>query len=99
MQMGAHAAANMARALARRAARAVPLPRQGLARDDRPPARPSPIGGLRLSGLVAWLAWLGVHIFFLIGFRNRLLVLFNWAWAYLTYDRGARLITGEGRDP
>ena len=46
-----------------------------------------------LSGLPAWLAWLFVHIIFLVGFRNRLLVLFQWAWAYLTFDKGARLIT------
>jgi NADH:quinone reductase (non-electrogenic) len=48
---------------------------------------------VHLSGLPAWLAWLFVHIFFLVGFRNRLLVLFQWAWAYLTFDKGARLIT------
>ena len=46
-----------------------------------------------LSGLPAWLAWLFVHIIFLVGFRNRLLVLIQWAWAYLTFDKGARLIT------
>src|SRR5262249_35685421 len=46
-----------------------------------------------LSGLFAWLAWLFVHIIFLVGFRNRLLVLIQWAWAYLTFDKGARLIT------
>jgi NADH dehydrogenase len=49
---------------------------------------------LRLSGLLAWLAWLLVHIWYLIGFRNRLLVMFDWAWSYITYRRGARLITG-----
>jgi NADH dehydrogenase len=53
------------------------------------------IGKLHLSGLLAWLAWLGVHIFFLIGFRNRFTVMFNWAWSYFTYQRGARLITGR----
>ena len=46
-----------------------------------------------LSGFPAWLAWLFVHIIFLVGFRNRLLVLIQWAWAYLTFDKGARLIT------
>lgn len=51
--------------------------------------------GLRLSGFIAWLAWLVVHIFYLIDFRNRLVVLLNWAWNYITYQRGARLITGE----
>jgi len=48
---------------------------------------------VHLSGRLAWLAWLFVHIVFLVGFRNRLLVLFQWAWAYLTFDKGARLIT------
>ena len=55
------------------------------------------IGRLQLSGLVAWLAWLGIHIFFLIGFRNRLMVMLEWAWAYATYDRSARLIVERGR--
>lgn len=49
---------------------------------------------LKLSGVLAWLAWLGVHIWYLIGFRNRFVVLFDWAWSYITYRRGARLITG-----
>jgi NADH dehydrogenase len=48
---------------------------------------------VHLSGRLAWLAWLFVHIVFLVGFRNRLLVLFQWAWAYFTFDQGARLIT------
>jgi len=52
-----------------------------------------------LSGYFAWLAWLFVHIFFLIGFRNRLLVMIQWAWSYLTYERGARLITGSDELP
>jgi NADH:ubiquinone reductase (H+-translocating) len=53
------------------------------------------IGKLHMSGYPAWLTWLFVHIFFLIGFRNRLLVLIQWAWAYVAYERGARLITGS----
>jgi NADH dehydrogenase len=48
-----------------------------------------------LQGFLAWLAWIFVHILNLIGFRNRLVVLVQWAWAYLTYQRGIRLITGE----
>jgi NADH dehydrogenase len=55
------------------------------------------VGPLRLWGLPAWLAWLFVHIMFLIGFRNRFLVLFQWAWAYVSWQRGARLITGPWR--
>jgi NADH:ubiquinone reductase (H+-translocating) len=50
--------------------------------------------GVKLSGVLAWLAWLLVHIWYLIGFRNRFVVFFDWAWSYLTYRRGARLITG-----
>jgi NADH dehydrogenase len=53
------------------------------------------IGALHFGGFIAWLAWIFVHIFFLIGFRNRVLVLFEWAWSYVTFGRGARLITGE----
>lgn len=56
-------------------------------------------GKFELSGYFAWLAWLFVHIFFLIGFRNRLLVMIQWAWSYLTYERGARLITGSDELP
>jgi NADH dehydrogenase len=51
-------------------------------------------GRLRLSGLAAWLVWSFAHIYFLIGFRNRIGVLLDWAFAYVTFDRGARLITG-----
>ena len=52
-------------------------------------------GKIHISGYLAWLSWLFVHIFFLIGFRNRLIVLIQWAWSYFTYERGARLITGS----
>jgi NADH:ubiquinone reductase (H+-translocating) len=52
------------------------------------------LGRWQFSGFLAWAAWLLVHIFYLIGFRNRLLVLLSWAWNYLTFRRGARIITG-----
>jgi len=52
-------------------------------------------GKIHVSGFLAWLSWLFIHIFFLIGFRNRLIVLIQLAWSYLTYQRGARLITGD----
>ncbi len=52
------------------------------------------IGPLHLSGWIAWMAWWAVHIVFLIDFRSRLLVFFSWAWSYLTFQRGSRLITG-----
>lgn len=51
----------------------------------------------RTSGLLAWLLWVFVHIFFLIGFRNRVIVMFEWAWSYLTFQRGARVLTGQWR--
>ena len=55
-------------------------------------------GKLKLSGLLAWWFWLAAHVFFLIGFRNRLIVLLNWAWAYWSYQRGARIILGQDND-
>jgi NADH:ubiquinone reductase (H+-translocating) len=56
-------------------------------------------GRIHISGFIAWLSWLFIHIFFLIGFRNRLLVFIQWAWSYATYERGARLITGSNELP
>lgn len=56
-------------------------------------------GKIHISGIIAWLAWLFIHVFFLIGFRNRILVMLQWAWSYLTYERGARLITGSTELP
>ena len=52
-------------------------------------------GKIHISGFIAWLAWLFVHILFLIGFQNRILVFIQWAWSYFTYERSARLITGS----
>jgi NADH dehydrogenase len=53
------------------------------------------IGKLKLGGWLAWFIWLIVHIYYLTGFENRVLVVFRWAWSYLTFDRGARLIVGK----
>jgi NADH dehydrogenase len=53
------------------------------------------LGRLRFSGFLAWFLWLAVHIFYLIEFENRVLVMIQWAWSYFTRNRGARLITGE----
>lgn len=50
---------------------------------------------LSLSGFPAWIVWLAVHLWYLIGFRNRLVVLISWAWSYIAYQRGSRLITGD----
>jgi NADH dehydrogenase len=51
-------------------------------------------GMLRISGFFAWLLWSIAHVYFLIGFRNRFIVTLNWAWSYITFERGSRLITG-----
>jgi NADH dehydrogenase len=53
------------------------------------------MGKLRLSGFLAWIVWLAVHIYYLTGFQNRLLVVLQWAWSYITFGRGARLIVGK----
>ena len=55
--------------------------------------------GLKISGLLAWWFWLAAHVFFLIGFRNRIIVLINWAWAYWSYQRHARIILGDRIGP
>jgi NADH dehydrogenase len=52
-------------------------------------------GRIHLTGFLAWIVWTVAHIWFLIGFRNRLAVFLDWAWAYFTHDRGARIITGN----
>lgn len=57
------------------------------------------IGPLRLSGFLAWLAWLFIHLLYIVEFQNRLLILFQWAWNYLTWNRAARLITCEDSPP
>jgi NADH dehydrogenase len=56
------------------------------------------LGRLHISGYLAWLAWLFIHLLFLIGFRNRLMVLMEWAWDYITFNHSARLITGEAEN-
>jgi NADH dehydrogenase len=99
MQMGRHAAHNIRRSLAGQPH--VPfryVDKGSLATIGRK-AAVADFGRLRFSGLLAWLAWIGVHVFFLIGFRNRFVVLLDWAWAYLSYQRSARLILFEPGGP
>jgi len=57
------------------------------------------IGRIHLSGVVAWSAWLFIHLIYLIGYRNRFSVLLNWGWQYLSWQSGARLITGSDQLP
>jgi len=95
MQMGAQAAQNIVRGLRGEPLRAFRYRDKGsLATIGRSRAV-AVFGALKLSGFLAWAAWLGIHIFFLIGFRNRFVVLFTWTWAYFTYQRSARLILGS----
>ena len=54
--------------------------------------------GLQFSGFLAWLAWLGLHLYYLVGFRNQLLAIIDWGYQYIMFDRKVRLITGEGKD-
>ncbi len=101
MQMGKHAGQNILRAVKGQ-------PRQPFRYKDRGSmatigraAGIAEVFGLKLSGYLGWLAWLFLHLVFLIGFKNRLVVLIQWMWSYLTYRRGARLIThaGQGSAP
>lgn len=96
IQQGRHAAENVRRAL--RGQPPAPfryVDKGSFATIGRGAAVGDVYGRLRLSGTPAWLAWLGIHIFFLIGFRNRAVTLFQWAYSYFTWRRGVRLITGE----
>jgi len=95
MQEGRLAADNIVRAISGKPTEAFHYVDKGNLATIGKAAAVADFGFLRISGFVAWLLWIVVHILFLIGFRNRVIVLFEWAWAYFTSQRGARLITGE----
>ena len=100
IQMGRHAARNILRAIASQPVQPFRYRNKGsFATIGRGKAVGEMAGGVKLSGFLAWLAWLAIHIFFLIGFRNRTLVIFQWAYSYVTFRRGARLITGPPPPP
>jgi NADH dehydrogenase len=99
IQQGRHAARNIIRALSREPRRPFHYVDKGMLATIGRGAAVAKIGRLKASGFVAWLLWLFVHIFFLIGFRNRLLVMIQWAWSYISFDRGARLITEPLKEP
>ena len=94
-QQGAHAANNIAALVAGRPTTQFRYRDPGNMATIGRAAAIADFGWLRVSGFIGWLMWLFVHILFLIGFRNRLSVLLQWAAAYLTYQRSVRLITGE----
>jgi NADH dehydrogenase len=98
-QEGAHAARNILRAVRCQALMPFRYRDYGNMATIGRGAAIADIRGVRTSGLVAWLLWLLIHIFWLIGFRNRLAVLAEWGWAYVTLQRRVRLITGEKLRP
>lgn len=94
MQAGRHVARSIQRALRGESAEPFRYVDKGSLATIGRKAAVADLHGLRLWGFIAWAAWLFVHVLFLVGFRNRLLVVTQWAWSYFTYERGVRLITG-----
>lgn len=99
IQEGRQAAANILRDLEERPRQPFVYRDKGTLATIGRAAAVADFGKVHLSGFVAWLAWLFVHIYFLIGFRNRVIVLFDWALAYFTSDRAVRLITATAKMP
>ena len=95
IQMGTHAARCIAADLADKPRKEFHYFDKGNLATIGRAAAVADIGPLKISGLIAWLIWVFIHIMYLIGFRNRILVMLQWAWAYVTYQRGVRLITGD----
>ncbi|MFP5247356.1 MAG: NAD(P)/FAD-dependent oxidoreductase, partial [Thermoanaerobaculia bacterium] len=95
IQEGQHTGRNLERAVAGQPLRPFKYRDKGSLATIGRAAAVADFGKVRFGGFLAWMAWLVIHIFFLIGFRNRFLVITQWAWAYQTYQRGARLITGR----
>ena len=96
IQGGRHAAGSIVRHLAGKATRPFRYRDHGImATIGRQSAVAELPGGLKLRGTLGWLAWLAVHLVFLVGFRNRLVVLVNWAWNYVTWDRASRVILDD----
>ncbi len=95
MQEGRAVAANIGRAVRGQARRPFHYRDKGTLATIGRAAAVANFGKFHVSGFVAWIMWLFVHILFLVGFRNRVLVLLEWSWSYLTYERSARLITGD----
>ncbi len=98
MQEGRAAARNILRRVAGQSARPFRYRDRGVLATIGRRAAVADVRGVRLSGLLAWLTWLFVHILYLIGFDRRVVVLWRWAYAYVTFERGARLITGTAVD-
>jgi NADH:ubiquinone reductase (H+-translocating) len=95
-QMGRHAALNILHVLRGKPTRAFRYRDYGQLATIGRNAAVAIIGKVKLSGFIAWLVWLVAHIYFLINFRNRLVVMLDWAWAYFTYQRYARIVIRPG---
>jgi len=95
-QMGSHAAKNVLRRLAGKASEKFTYRDYGQLATIGRNAAVAVLGKVKLSGYPAWLMWLIAHIYFLINFRNRIVVMVDWAWAYWTYQRYARIIIRKG---
>jgi NADH dehydrogenase len=93
-QMGAYAARAVRKRIAGRVPRAFRYRDEGSLASISRSSAVVDLRGLKFSGVAGWLFWLFAHVFFLIGFRNRLAVMWNWAWSYLTWQRNARIIVG-----
>lgn len=104
MQQGPHAAKNIALAIRGEAMVEFHYKNKGNLATIGRAAAVADFGSFKLSGFPAWFAWLAIHVFFLIGFRNRFVAMFTWAWMYFTHDRASMLIlgydeaTGEKKD-
>ncbi len=99
MQEGRHAAVNIIKTLRGQPRAPFVYHDKGMLATIGRGAAVAKLGRVETSGFVAWFLWLFVHILFLIGFRNRVVVLIQWAWLYFTFDRGARLITEPVAEP
>ena len=95
MQMGEHAAMNVQRQLRGEKPRPFRYRDKGTMATIGRKSAVASIAGIELTGFSAWIVWLAVHVMQLIGFRNRMVVLVNWAWNYLLYDPGSRRIGPE----
>lgn len=95
IQMGKHAARNIVRALRGESLQPFRYRDQGTLATIGRNAAVADVYGIRAKGFLAWVLWLGIHIIQLIGFRNKVFVLLNWAWDYFFYERAARLITRD----
>jgi len=95
MQQGTHASRNILRAIEGKPLEAFRYKDYGIMATIGRGSAVGDVFGLKISGFFAWIFWIFLHIFWLIGFRNRFVVMSEWAWAYFSLQRRVRLITGE----